>query len=306
MNTTRRNFIGGLSALGAAGVLSGCRWLCPPGGAKPGLALQLYSVRDYIEKNGLARTFEEIARLGYRGVEFAGSYEKSAAELKKMLADNGLAVVGAHVSRQSFTNKNFEKNVEFELSYGNTLMICPGNGNCPVSFDSLKEQPVTLTDKQADYAKRIVGLYNRAAEICGKMGMKVGLHNHRWEHQLFFPDGTSYWDYFFANTDPRVQMEQDVGWSACAGIDPIAQYGKYPHRSVTLHAKENGGLHPVNFEGILGRCGDAVRKGVDWDGVIAAATQDGVKWFVVECEYHSDDFGAIGPSAEFLKGKGIV
>lgn len=291
---------------GAAWVLPGCRLCRPQGGPKPGLALQLYSIRDYIDRVGLAKALLDVSELGYRGVEFAGYYEKSARDLKAMLADAGLVPVGTHVTRQDFTNKNYERNVEFELAYGNTLMISPIGGNIPVKYELIQsEERVNLNAKQEDSAKRIVDLYNQAAEKCGRLGMRIGLHNHRWEHRLVFRDGTTFWDYFFSHTDPRVQMEQDVGWSACAGVDPIAQYTKYPHRSATLHAKENGGLHPVRFEGILGQCGEAVPKGVDWDGVIAAAKSDGVDWMVVECEYHTDDFQAIGPSAEFLKAKGV-
>ena len=293
---------------GAAWVLPGCRLCRPQGGPKPGLALQLYSIRDYIDRVGLAKALRDVSALGYRGVEFAGYYEASARDLKAMLADAGLVPVGTHVSRQDFTNKNYERNVEFELAYGNTLMISPLSGNLPVRSELIQsEERVELNVKQEDSTKRIVDLYNQAAEKCGRLGMRIGLHNHRWEHRLVFRDGTTYWDYFFTNTDPRVQMEQDVGWSLCAGVDPLAQYVKYPHRSATLHAKENGGLNVPGstFEGILGETGSASVKGIDWDGLIATAKADGIGWFVVECEYHADDFRAIGPSAEFLKAKGV-
>ena len=37
-----------------------------------------------------------VARMGYEGVEFAGYYGRSAAELRKLLDDNGLKCCGTH------------------------------------------------------------------------------------------------------------------------------------------------------------------------------------------------------------------
>ena len=58
--------------------------------------LQLYSVRDVTEKN-LAEALRAVADLGYASVEFAGFFGHSAEEVKRLLAQNGLAVNGAHL-----------------------------------------------------------------------------------------------------------------------------------------------------------------------------------------------------------------
>ena len=119
-------------------------------------------------------------------------------------------------------------------------------------------------------------------------------------------DGTSFWDYFFSNTSQDVCMEQDVGWSTCAGVDPKAEFRKYPHRSPTLHAKENGmGKNVKEFDAILGQPGKPDAVPVDWDGLIPAADEAGVEWWVVECERHFEDLSAITPSYAFLKAKGL-
>lgn len=101
-------------------------------------------------------------------------------------------------------------------------------------------------------------------------------------------------------------MEQDVGWSTCAGVDPKAQYAKYPHRSPTLHAKENGmGKNVKEFDAILGKPGKPDAVPVDWDGLISTTEKDGVEWYVVECERHGEDLSAVLPSYNFLKSKGL-
>ena len=100
-------------------------------------------------------------------------------------------------------------------------------------------------------------------------------------------------------------MEQDVGWTTCAGFDPCEQYRKYPNRSFTLHAKENGmGKGVKEFNAILGQPGKPGAKGVEWDRLFPISDADGVKWYVVECERHSDTLDAVKPSIEFLRSKG--
>ena len=60
------------------------------------IALQLYSVREDCERD-LSGTLAAVAKMGYEGVEFAGYYGRSARELRAMVDDLGLAVVGTHI-----------------------------------------------------------------------------------------------------------------------------------------------------------------------------------------------------------------
>ena len=332
MTITRRNFLGASALAGAAFLAPGCCSCCCFGEKKVGkLALQLYSLRDYIGGNkktglagvGLEKALAKVAELGFKGVEFAGYYGKKPCELKKMLADNGLAVAGTHVANNmyGFDMKKFsydpevlKRTADFELGYGNTLVICPGGGNFPPGCSwSTGKGGEAAKPSQAidDFTKKLVELYNKAAADATKLGIKIGLHNHTWEHAIFMQNGVSFWDYFFSNTDKAVCMEQDVGWTTCAGdfikgVTPMAQYAKYPHRSPTLHAKENGmGKEVKEFDAILGQPGKPGATPVDWDAIAVAADKDGVEWWVVECERHFDDpNGAVKPSIEFLKSKG--
>ena len=202
-----------------------------------------------------------------------------------------------------------KKTCEFNLGYGNNLIICPGGGNIPPGIQWATGQggSESVPTKEIDeFTKRLADLYNEGANIAAKFGCRIGLHNHTWEHGVKMTDGTSFWDYFFSNTCENVCMEQDVGWSTCAGIDPKEQYAKYPHRSPTLHAKENGmGKNVKEFDAILGKPGKPDATPVDWDGLIPVAAKDGVQWFVVECERHFDDLSAVLPSYNFLKAKGL-
>ena len=330
MNISRRNFLGGMTAASAFAVAPGCCSLCKS--ARPGkIALQLYSLnkwipaQDKVGKVALAKALKKIAEIGFEGVEFAGYYGATPAELKAMLADAGLVAVGTHVGNDKygfnvkenkFDAEVLKKTLDFETAYGNTLVICPGGGNIPPGCDWGTGRGGTVgkpSQEIDDFTKKLCDLYNKAAVEAAKMGCKIGLHNHTWEHGVKMQNGMSFWDFFFSNTDKAVCMEQDVGWTTCAGdmfpgLTPIEQYKKYPHRSPTLHAKENGmGKDVKEFDAILGQPGKPGATPVDWDGLFPVTDADGVEWYVVECERHFDDITkAVVPSFEFLKSKGRV
>lgn len=325
MNITRRNFLGASALAGAAFLAPGCCSSCC--GTRYGkVALQLYSLKDYIGGDkkrktkgvGLEKGLADVRAIGFEGVEFAGYYGFKPCELKKMLADNGLKVCGTHVSNDqygfdvkkgTFNPDVLKKTCEFETAYGNTLIICPGGGNIPpgASWSTGRGGEPCKPSKEIDeFTKKLVELYNKAAVVAKEMGCKIGLHNHTWEHGIKMMDGTSFWDYFFTNTCQDVCMEQDVGWSTCAGVDCCEQYVKYPFRSPTLHAKENGmGKDVKTFDAILGQPGKPGATPVPWDRLFVASDKNKVEWYVVECERHFDDpNGAVKPSFQFLRSKG--
>ena len=335
MNLSRRNFLGGMAATTAFAAAPGCATFCKS--CRPGkIALQLYSLnkwipaQDPVGKVALSKALLKIKEVGFEGVEFAGYYGASSAELKQYLADAGLVAVGTHVGNDKYgfnvkENKFdadvLKKTLDFEVAYGNTLVICPGGGNIPpgCSWSTGRGGEIGKPTKEIDdFTKKLCDLYNKAAVEAAKMGCKIGLHNHTWEHGVKMTNGQSFWDFFFSNTDKAVCMEQDVGWTTCAGdmipgVNPMVQYKKYPHRSPTLHAKENGmGKGVKKFDAILGQpgCdenGKRCATPVDWDALFPVTDADGVEWYVVECEKHFDDInGAVIPSFNFLKSKGRV
>ena len=289
MQMNRRTFLGSMCAAGAAATMPEFGDCGNCGTTR--VAVQLYSIRKYIDKVGLAQALKDVAKIGYKGVEFAGYYKNDAKTLKQMLDDAGLVACGTHVGRGEFSPEKVKATCEFNLGYGNNLIICPGGGNFPGKKENLD-----------DFMKMLVDYYNTAAETAAKFGCKVGLHNHKREFELKLSNGQTYWDYFFSNTSENVCMEQDVGWTTAAGCNPCIQYAKYPHRSPTLHAKENG-MGSKKFDAILGQPGEGA-VGVAWDALFKATDADGVKWYVVECERHFDSLMPITESFKFLQSKG--
>lgn len=318
MNMTRGEFLSALGSGSAVAAVAGC--VVVPGGVEshPKIALQLYSIHKYIANTkragggvDLAKVLERVSAIGYEGVEFAGHYDLPAKDIRSALNDAGLVACGAHVGLDDLSPEKLGATCEDNLLCGNNLLICPGGKTRPDGLDrwtGWNNVTTLMTAEQEEYVKWLCDYYNDAAAKAAKYGCRVGLHNHTWEFAALFRDGTTYWDYFFSHTGPDVCMEQDVGWTTCVGCDPLEQFEKYPFRSPTIHAKENGVGCP-DFEGILGRPGftrdgEPVR-GVDWDGLIPATRRNGTRWFVVECEAHFDDLTAILHSCDFLRMKGL-
>ena len=237
------------------------------------IALQLYSIRD-IAWHNLAKTFETVAGLGYTGVEFAGTFEKDAKTLKKLLDDAGLKCCGSHVGAGAFEGDNLKQAVEFYQELGNRFLV----------FSGVKaETTVEGWKKKAEW-------FNEKSALCQKDGMFLAYHNHQWEFKDYDFDGLTAWEVLFQNTDDAVTQELDTGHCAAAGFDPVKYIRMFPGRTRLVHMKEHGG-------------GEIIGKGVvDWPAVITALAEvGGTQWFIVETEARSDTYEDVDACVKNLR-----
>jgi len=283
----RGTFDGGVSRrgflkAGAAGlVVTGLAGLgaLPAGGAggkRIPVALQLYSVRDAC-KGDFEGTIAKVAEMGYQGVEFAGYYDKSAEELKKILDTNGLKCAGSHVRPPELEAKNLAKTVEFHKTIGNTFLIKPSGAGGKTKQSWL------------DAAKR----FNDIAEQLARHGMYTGYHNHWVEFKPM--DGSCAWDIFFSNTGDRVCHQLDTGNCMRGGGDPLALLKKYAGRTRTIHLKEHGGP------------GDVGKGECPWKDIFQLCeTVGGTEWYIIEQENYKQrkPLEAAKQAADFMKEMG--
>src|SRR5262245_58264910 len=92
------------------------------GGNKIPWGLQLYSVRNECAKD-LVGTVTAVAKMGYKGVEFAGYHGRDAKTLRKLLDDVGLKCCGTHIQLDTLQGDNLSKTVEFNQTLGNKYLI---------------------------------------------------------------------------------------------------------------------------------------------------------------------------------------
>ena len=100
---------------------------------QPKIALQLYSIHKYTDSVGLARTLANAAKIGYRGVEFAGYRGHSASEIRKMLADNGLVACGTHVGRAALAGDELGDRASSAATADSTSSSVLAAGICPAT-----------------------------------------------------------------------------------------------------------------------------------------------------------------------------
>jgi len=275
---TRREFLG---AVGVGGVTLGLG-VAPlaqaASGKKIPIGLQLYSVREQC-KTDLPGTLAAVAKIGYRGVEFAGYHGHSAKELRKLLDDNRLVACGTHTPYESVLGDKLKDTVEFNRTIGNQFLIVPW---------------MNETTSKQEWLKR-AKLYNDIAGQVKADGLWVGYHAHA--HDFKQIEGVSAWDLFFGNTKPEVVMQLDTGNCCAGGADPVAVLKQYPGRARTIHLKAHGG----GPETVIGE------DKVDWKAVFAFCEKKGkTQWYIVEHETGKDPLDAVKRNFEALKKLGKV
>jgi sugar phosphate isomerase/epimerase len=275
---TRRSFLFMAGAAPFALALSGSEPGC--NSRRIPIALQLYSVRGDCKVNFDA-ALEQVAAMGFEGVEFAGyyGYANKAADLKKRLDGLKLKAAGTHISLNTLQGEALKSTIEFHQTIGCRFLIVPGN---PAFTDPEK-------------CKALADTFNQLAATLKPLGMSCGYHNHVAE---FKKDGDkTFWDLFAERTSKDVILQQDCGWTLAAGFDPAAYVLKYPGRTRTAHIKPTVRKEDVGKKAILGQ--DAV----DWPAVLAAcASKGGTEWFVLEQETYPDGKSPMDCTRESLAG----
>ena len=123
-------------------------------------AVQLYSVRDAATLN-FKDTLRAVAQLGYSGVEFAGFFGFSAAEVKAWLSEYGLGAVGSHVGLELLSCDAIQETMAFHRELGCTELIVPA-----ANWSSEEHMRQNLLDLA------------RASRVLASEGMRLSYHNH--------------------------------------------------------------------------------------------------------------------------------
>src|SRR5688572_27046391 len=227
------------------------------------VALQVYSVRKDAAED-LPGTLKAIKEAGYDGVEFAGYYERTAQELKRLLDDNGLRCAGTHTGLKTVLDDELGRTIEFNRTLDNRNLIVPG-------------LPAERRGGAAVWSGNAT-LFNELAEKVAGEGMRVGYHNHGHEFQAA-PGEEVPWDVFGRETRDDVILQLDLGNAMHGGGDPVPFLRKYADKAVTVHLKD---YDPGNDKALLGE------GKLNWDEVFAICEGSGkTEWYIVEQESYA-------------------
>jgi len=273
------------------------------------IGLQLYTVGDQLGKD-FTGALKQIAAIGYKEVELADAYHKSAAELRAAFSDAGLTCRSAHMFDFQKTPAQF---MDFAKELGVKYVVTSFNPPPSVlaamtarpkpDFDALVKGLEAMT---LDDYKRSADTCNQLGEEAKKHGLQYAYHNHNLEFKKF--GGVTAYDTLLSSTDPElVKMEMDCGWVAAAGYDPVAYLKKDPNRYRLLHIKAfKAGPPCVSLSGPQRpEPTELGRGGIDYKPVFAAATKAGVEQYYVEQEPPFTEMSAmeaVKVDYEFLHG----
>ena len=247
----------------AAAMLALPRTLFSAPAKRIGLSVQLYSVRDACSKDFDA-TLQQIAVLGFEGVEFAGyhKYDKDPAGLKKKLDDLGFKAAATHIGAGSFEGDALKKTIDSHKTIGCKYLICPGDPRFT----------------NAEKSKELADLFSKTAEALKPEGMFCGYHNHTHEFEKAEGDKT-WWDLFAERTAKDVVLQIDFGHAIYAGVDCVALVKKNPGRIKTTHIKGRLPKGTTDKKPFVGQ------DTADWKSILGACYEvGGTEWFSIEQE----------------------
>jgi len=261
----------------------------------PLIGLQLYTVRDFMEKDPLA-TLAKVAQIGYNSVEnatYTGTekfYGMDAVTYKKVLINNGLVSLSGHYRLGEEMNKgavvngtilhDWQKAIDDASAVGLKYMVC-----------------AYLSDQERgslDHYKQLADIFNKAAEACNKSGIQFCYHNHNFEFEV--QNGVFPYDILLDRTDKDlVKMEMDLYWIKKAGQDPLAMFQKHPGRFPLWHVKDMSKEADQSFAEV----GNGI---IDFKTIFKHKEEAGMKYFFVEQDKcPGSPFDSISQSIKFIK-----
>lgn len=214
------------------------------------IGIQLYTVREPL-KEDFKGTLEKLAKMGFKGVEFAyyyGGFEPE--ELARLLQNLGLQTIGIYESADNLCNPDAE--VYFQAD---------ALGCKHLTFGFSKAQ---LED--FDNCLEVCG---KAVEVAASKGKKLCYHAHA--HEFARYDDGYQLDAILNNS--KLTFEADTCWIQQGGEDVIGYMTKYADIIPLLHVKD------VTAEGKITELGNGI---IDFKAVVEFVKANKVPWVSYE------------------------
>lgn len=237
--------------------------------SKPLIGLQLYTLRDEIQKD-VTGVIGKVAEIGYNSVEVFGYangkfFGLTPEEFSIIIKANNLKTPSGHYTMNDFLSKadmdQLKRTVADAAKMGHDYFVIP----------YLTDTMRTSLDDYKNLAEKI----NVAATEVNNAGMKLAYHNHDFEFKDW-GDGKTGMDILLKETDPStVNFEMDIYWTTKAGKDPIALFKANPGRFKMWHIKDMANSAEKEFTEV----GSGV---IDYKEIFKHKKESGMEYFFVE------------------------
>lgn len=248
------------------------------------IGLQLYSVRNLLPKN-FQGTLDQLAAAGYKEVEAAGYYNKTAAEFGNALQKAGLKCISTHHALTELKSQ-FSQLIEYAQALGLQYIVC--------SWAGVHRDPSRTGELNLDDWRYVADQFNAIGQKVKAAGMTFGYHNHWVEFGT--ENGVVFFDELLKRTDPKlVCFEMDCGWVVAGGHNPVDYLRKHPDRFPLFHIKDLVKQPDGKWRNVV------MGKGtIDYRPIFRAAT--GIKhYFIEQEEFQGDPMTELRQDADFMK-----
>lgn len=243
------------------------------------VALQLYSVRDEVNKIGYAEVFKKVAEFGYGAVEFAGLYGQKPGEIRRTLDKFGLKATSGH---GAVPNKD------------NIAQIVEETKELGYEWHIVSIEPELLMNE--DTCKRKAEILQAGADALSKENIKLAIHNHWAEFDKLI--NGKYPVQLVMENAPDFYLQIDTYWAAVAGINVADEIRKNHKLAPMPHIKDG----PINQKDPHVAVGEGK---MDWKPIMSAFNDKNIKWLVVELDKCATDmFVAVKKSVSYLVANG--
>jgi sugar phosphate isomerase/epimerase len=233
----------------------------------------------------LAGVLRAIHDIGYSQVElYPIAYAHPAPELRRIVADSGLAAACGHFDYDGFASK-----IDYAHQLGLEYMVCPLLPNDPkISLEGFRKAA-------ADF--------NAWGKLVHDAGMTFAFHNHDYE---FKPRGnTTGFAELMKLTDPAlVKLEFDMYWLTQAGQDPLTMLTRHADRVRLIHLKDRIPSVPISYdrEPSSEHFTELGKGTINWPRILEQARRQGIRYaFVDQDETTIPVFDSLKISYSFLK-----
>lgn len=207
----------------------------------------------------LATVLDEVASLGYEGIETGPISFGKVPDPKGPLASRGLSLAGLHMSVGAASIDNVDKALNLLGKADSRYLMFSGAGG----RENSDENYLRNSRKLEEYGK-----------LARKQGVLVCYHNH-WQEIVNKARGTRI---IVENTSPEhVGLCVDTYWVKCGGMSVAGFIKEHADRVSFLHLKDGTeeGMKKYEFR-------ELGRGTVDFPAVMEAVKPLSVEWAVVE------------------------
>ncbi|MCL2003596.1 MAG: sugar phosphate isomerase/epimerase [Oscillospiraceae bacterium] len=248
------------------------------------IGAQMYTLRAHCQTlEDFERSMARVAAMGYRSAQISGGGDFAAPDIRAVADRCGVETPLTHTAPQKIKDET-DAVIEAHRVMGARYI---GIGMMPVEYQG-----------GAARAERFIRDFTPAAAKIKAAGMKLMIHNHAFEFERF--GGITVMERLADGFDPDAAgFTLDVYWAAYAGADPAFWLRKLSGRVDTVHFKD---MAFVSGEQRMAPVGGG---NLNWEAVVGAARESGVKWAFVEQDdcYGEDPFDCLERSLAFLTAR---